>query len=568
MAPTTEPGRLPARRVTYRGRLRFPHGFHTGDGRRFDLADQPLLREPDGRVALAGTSLAGALRADLRRLALAGLTGSEACTRKPECTCPLCRLMGPEPSEERRGDDREKSLRASQLLVSGGRSAGRPEVRIRDHVGIDRRTRTAAGRRKYDVEVAEAGLELPFELRIDESPGDELEDLLDDLEAALRRLADGWWFLGGKTASGLGRVDLVELVRHEVDLGDADSLVEYLLADDPAAVGCSTPFVPGAGDQAWASEGFGLEAAPGAEEWSQLRLHLELDFPWGLLVNAPAEALFTGTDHAFSRLPDGRPFLPGSALRGALRSRAEQILRTLGGDHDACDLNRRDHACHERIKKLEDESDRPLPFEDDLERHCAACRIFGSGRLASGVKLTDFRPASAAGEGAIQEFVAIDRFTGGAAEGAKFDAQLSAPVTLRGEVHLELSRDRLRPWGLGLLALVLRDLLAGDVPLGFGSAKGLNEYRVRIAGADRFWLRPPRALEDLGLGTGAGTRRWAPERPAGLEAIAETAGGALAERLRGWLQALHDELARRAAARPEMPPGDAGSGTRDEEARP
>ena len=53
------------KRVTYRGKLCFPHGFHSGDGRRLGIADQPLFREADGSVALCGSSLAGVLRADL-----------------------------------------------------------------------------------------------------------------------------------------------------------------------------------------------------------------------------------------------------------------------------------------------------------------------------------------------------------------------------------------------------------------------------------------------------------------------------------------------------------------------
>lgn len=554
-----------SRRVTYRGRLRFPFGFHTGDGRRLDLSDQPLLREPDGRIALAGTSLAGALRADLRRLVFAAGPGREPCTEQRDCECPLCRLMGPEPPEERLRDGREKSLRASRLHVAGGRSEQPPEVRVRDHVGIDRRTRTAADRRKYDVEVAEAGLELPFELRVDDPSAEDTTYL----EAALRRLALGWWFLGGKTSSGLGRVELAALVRDEVDLSDAGALVEYLLADDPAAGGASTTLVPGTGS-AWSRGWNGPVVVEGAAEWAQLRLRVELDFPWGFLVNAPVEALLGGTDHAFSRLPDGRPFLPGSALRGALRSRAEQILRTVGGDEAACDLNRKSHACHERIDLEIQGREAPLSFDQEQERHCPACRVFGSGRLVSSVKLTDFHPTSDAGASRLQEFVAIDRLTGGAAEGAKFDAELYAPVTLSGEIHLELSGDRLRPWGLGLVALVLRDLLVGDIPLGFGSAKGLNEYRARITGVDRFWLQPPPALAGLGLEDAPGTRGWPVDGKGDVadpQAVRKAAGEALAGRMRDWVQALHEELARRRGAKP-LVTGSAGGGKTEEGRKP
>ena len=72
-----------------------------------------------------------------------------------------------------------------------------------------------------------------------------------------------------------------------------------------------------------------------------------------------------------------------------------------------------------------------------------------------------------------QEFVAIDRFTGGAADGAKFDAVLAGITTLAGTLTIDLARlkkvdDQFR--SLGLLALVLRDLSEGDIVLGSGSA--------------------------------------------------------------------------------------------------
>ncbi len=75
--------------------------------------------------------------------------------------------------------------------------------------------------------------------------------------------------------------------------------------------------------------------------------------------------------------------------------------------------------------------------------------------------------------------MAVDRFTGGSSAGAKFNAELSPAVTLAGEIHLEIGRYRLEEWGLGLMTLVLRDLLLADIPVGFGTAKGLNEYSAQ-----------------------------------------------------------------------------------------
>lgn len=531
-------------RLLYRGTIRLPFGFHTGDGRRLGAVDQPLFRTPEGTVALAGTSLAGVIRSDLSRLLAATGPGPWACTSRPTCSCVVCRLMGPQAQASRRRGPAEAGLRASKLHVSGGEGQGTGPIRVRDRVGIDRRTRTAADRRKYDLELVEGEVEFPFELRLDDPEEDERLYL----EAVLRRLAQGWLFLGGKTATGLGRAELSFLDRHELDWRRPQCLIEHLLGDDGTAGAIRVQLLPdGRGE--WL--GSGLLPAPssapeGEAGWAQLRLRLELDFPWGLLVNDPGEALSQAHDHAFSRLTDGRPLLPGSALRGALRSRAEQILRTLAGDGAACDLHRKGHSCHERIEMASEGLSQALSFEEELRRHCSACRVFGSGRLASAVKLTDFHPVDAAqASPRTQEFVAVDRFTGGAAEGAKFDAQVCDRARVAGELHLELSPDRLQPWGLGLLALVLRDLLCGDLPLGFGTAKGLNESRASVTGVERFWLAPPAALAGTGLDPLPGTAGWRPGEGTGVDhpvSAAEAFGEELRPRLQEWVEALHGHL--------------------------
>jgi len=545
------------RRLIYTGRLHLPNGFHSGEGRgrEASASEQPLRREADGSVAVAGTSLAGVLRADLGKLAREVLAADQQCRTTAKCRCVVCRLMGPRSDPVGRKQDREASLSASKLSVMGG-AADSARIRVRDRVGIGRRTRTAAPKRKYDVEVAEPRggepLEVPFELRLDEPEDDEVVLL----EAVLRRLGSGWLFLGGQSASGLGRAELAELARHELDLTDRTSLVSHLLGEEASAGAKTTELV--AGEQRGWLESWELQPATDIEEsdtgWAQIRVGLELDFPWGLLVNDPGEALAGGMDHSYLRLEDGQPVLPASALRGALRSRAEQIVRTLGGADAACQTNT-DQACHERLqreiasrKKRAEPGDGEAEDLDESERHCAACRVFGSARWASPIRITDFYALPGhGGVGRPQEQVAIDRFTGGAAEGAKFDLETAAGVQVAGEIHLEIGPYRLEEWGLGLLALTLRDLLWGDVPLGFASGRGLNEYRARLTSVERFWIQPPAPFAGEGLAAeGApGSRSWkAPEagRPGDPSALAQAIGPEWQERLESWVERLEELL--------------------------
>lgn len=68
------------------------------------------------------------------------------------------------------------------------------------------------------------------------------------------------------------------------------------------------------------------------------------------------------------------------------------------------------------------------------------------------------------------DFLAIDRFTGGALNSAKFDAAALWQPTFR--VHLRL--ENTTAWEIGWLILVIRDLADGLIPVGFGTAKGFG----------------------------------------------------------------------------------------------
>ena len=73
-----------------------------------------------------------------------------------------------------------------------------------------------------------------------------------------------------------------------------------------------------------------------------------------------------------------------------------------------------------------------------------------------------------------QDFLAIDRFTGGGLHGAKFDA---APL-VKARFNASLTLHDPLPWELGWLALLLRDLVDGQITIGFGAAKGYGRVQA------------------------------------------------------------------------------------------
>jgi CRISPR/Cas system CSM-associated protein Csm3 (group 7 of RAMP superfamily) len=138
------------------------------------------------------------------------------------------------------------------------------------------------------------------------------------------------------------------------------------------------------------------------------------------------------------------------------------------------------------------QEDRSIPLEscDSLlryERHvsenqeiapeqlCLGCQLFGSTRRGSRLIVED---ASYAGDGLpvykMHDFLAIDRFTGGGAEGFKFDALALWKPGFRARIFL----GNPEKWEVGWLTLVLRDLAEGWLRVGFGASKGFGKVTV------------------------------------------------------------------------------------------
>jgi hypothetical protein len=117
-------------------------------------------------------------------------------------------------------------------------------------------------------------------------------------------------------------------------------------------------------------------------------------------------------------------------------------------------------------------------------------RLFGAEGWGSVIEVGNFVEASrdgspCPGEAYVQEFLALDRFTGGGAEERKFDAEGGWQPILKGTITVHL--DRLKAMGevqpaLGLLALTLRDLAEGDLSFGWGTGKGYGWATVDTGG--------------------------------------------------------------------------------------
>jgi len=467
---------------------------HIGSEQGNDLTDALIRRDAQGRPFIPGTAIAGALRTLLTRLA--PRLGFAPCVvladdenvRKQSCQCAVCHLFG----DVNPSDREDADSRASRVLIFNAypnNDFGRPL--IRDGVGIDRVTGAAAraGSVKFDLEVLPAGAE--FELRIELRGIDEQGDLLQLLAAGLAEWRAGRLWLGGRVARGLGAFDLVNLEFKELPLDTPKQVLDYLKADEPWAIATPRP--------RWFDDNLNAARAriqsingdlPKAvvRYWVIIEGTLQAEGP--LLTNDTLVSGQSGFDHAplLAQVGDWRhPVLTGAGLRGVLRAHAERIARTLAtyNANGKDDFLLKCPAC----SPVESRPDAPLASCDTLlkgkissnevvddDHLCLACRLFGSTRRGSRLIVED---APYAGERPptlkMFDFLAIDRFTGGGKDGAKFDAiALWKPAfTLR--LYLENPEE----WELGWLALVLRDLQESWLSVGFGAAKGFGQVKLQ-----------------------------------------------------------------------------------------
>jgi len=493
---------------------------HIGSGEGNGLTDALVRRDAEGQPFIPGTAIAGALRTLLTRLA--PRLGQEPCRalserkedRRKSCDCVVCRLFG----DINPGDEEGSTSAASRLLVFNAHPVDTlPRPLLRDGVGIDRVSGTAAraGAVKFDLEVLPAGAK--FELRMelcDATPEDEML-----LAAGLAEWEAGRLWLGGRAARGLGAFKLDNLRYKTFCLDTPEQVLAFLKSDEPWQ---QAQPVEGWLQQRLSSIKFSTgDGKPVAVARGWLSLTGTLQAEGALLTNDTLAAGASGFDHAPLLVQWGdwqNPVLTGAGLRGILRFHAERLVRTLAtlqaaGREDflrccpACDPNVRDsdkarrlplESCDSLLKK----AGVAASAEVSADSLCLACRLFGSPRFGSRLIVEDapYQPTEKQSRPVFKmlDFLAIDRFTGGGAEGAKFDAlALWRPAfTLR--LHLENPE----PWELGWLWLVLRDLSEGWLTVGFGGAKGFGRVKLTEWAATFGYLLPedaPPGLTQLSL---------------------------------------------------------------------
>jgi CRISPR/Cas system CSM-associated protein Csm3 (group 7 of RAMP superfamily) len=372
---------------------------------------------------------------------------------------------------------------ASFLTIDDAIIDARTHIEIRDGVGIDREDGTAADGIKFDREVLPQGTKIQLSMRLDQEPnnGKQVEALLG---AILETLRDGDIKFGGAKSRGLGKVRLVGTPSvTKQTLGTRSGLLDVLRQKSPVL---STKE---------------MEALSKHVSLRTPRLRVSIKWrPTGaLMVKASRDGEHVDILPLVSRTTDGNysPVLPGSGLKGAIRSQAERILATL---FNPAPLPEPDRflASMNRFALAQILFGAPGP---EKESEVGSEHLGGSAIAIDDVYCSLRRPRiewdnvangqTPAPIGAATH-VAIDRWTGGAADGFLYTA--AEPVGLQWQaIEIAINPQRLLTAAqhfksavpeqtaraaIGLLILTLRDVADGLVPLGFGVTRGYGDIHV------------------------------------------------------------------------------------------
>ncbi|MFN7949859.1 MAG: RAMP superfamily CRISPR-associated protein [Blastocatellia bacterium] len=440
-------------------------------------ADLALAVNGQGQFYIPGTSLAGPLRAW------------------------LCARVGKEAVKKLWGFQEGDQGHASFVFVEDGLVLDQNNQpldlrcgEIRDGVGIDRYSGAAADKAKYNRQVLPRGARIDFQMTVEltNEKQPEAKRLLAALWQALRA---GEIRFGSSKTRGLGRVRLQQAQTRQQEFSHRAGLLK-VLADEAEPL-----------------------TLPEENPYEQPRLTFELHWqPVGpLMVKAEADGVAVDMLPLMSAVDDKLALvLPGSSVKGALRNQAERIVRTLKGlavnaDDFHAQINADElsliHGLFGQAAKAETKKSTSREAKSNKQRlelcpenfvpvpglgalsvdDCYAVPQVQCEAWAAIAGATDEQTLRTALNAtplktAQQAFhVAIDRWLGGAADNLLYTVLEPHGIAwepLRLTLDLQRLPEGQRDAAVTCLLLVLRDFVAGRIPLGYGTNRGMGAVAV------------------------------------------------------------------------------------------
>lgn len=376
---------------------------------RNDHTDIDVLLDSDGRPFIPATSFIGVLRHFTK-----GKTDENDLKRFWGFT-----------SEERISDnekERQSAVCCDDLCLQESN-----RVTVRDGIKIDNKKGIVKDKGKYDYELVERGAKFKLNMEVNLSAKNRdfccmmIKTICIALQSERIRI-------GAKTNSGFGKTSLADAKMYEFDFSRKDNVLQWLKNQVP------TPVLFEDVQELLIND-------------KEFVINATFDLKNSLIVRSyPSSPEMPDAVHIQSA---GKNVLPGTSLKGAIRARAERILKT---------LQKPDTLLTELFGNV-----------DDANRSNNSRK----GRIRiDEVILPRFMTE-------LQSRIKIDRFTGGVIDSALFETMplFSQPMNLDEKVrNVNITIRDCKSYEAGLMLLVLKDLWTGDLAVGGEKSVGRGVF--------------------------------------------------------------------------------------------
>lgn len=384
-------------------------------------SDLPVLKDEEGRPFIPSSSITGALKHAFEEYQYQEETADYKINK--------ARFWG--------GDYKlngKKHISQSAFIIGDlplSKASKSKKISIRDGIKINPITGLVDEKKKYNYELVEPGAVFDFNMEII------LRNSFDKklFDAFVRwvgyMLQNGQLALGAKTNQGFGKCRLEKLQKSYLDYSQQEDVVAWLTRD------YSWEQVPEGffiiNDFQYSKDVFSIKA--------------EFKIKDGIIIGSyPGTTTESDKIHLESQNQAGQTVkvVPGTAIKGTIRSRAEKIANTLGF-YDQDTING-------LFGWADDEEDKSGRKQEPIK---------------SKIKVEESQLIEDSYTEETQYRIRIDRFTGGVINNALFD---STPIWSKKDSEtnlvINLSINGYEKWEAGLMLLVLKDLWNQDLPIG------------------------------------------------------------------------------------------------------
>jgi CRISPR-associated protein Csm3 len=194
------------------------------------------------------------------------------------------------------------------------------------------------------------------------------------------------------------------------------------------------------------------------------------------------------TDATVAKDAQGYPYIPGSSLKGVLRTLSERFHHLVLPAprtpvcflaEDNCSTGKRSEQIRKNIEQYDQNNEQAIEkvIEEEV---CPVCQLYGSQFRASKIIVRDSflcekKQLKKHSLTTVRHSVAIDRDTGAAKDGAKYDYE----VVREGlQFQFTLEGEQLNDQDEKLLFIALQQLASGNVHLGGKVSRGLGLVKL------------------------------------------------------------------------------------------